>query len=203
MTEDKTLTRVSKKILPISMVLAGSVLLAACSSKPSPWSETESPWDNRAEEGAESIEPMATDGTVEPMGMEAMEGDVLPIGANEDTVIEQPMEMIEEPIQMVEEEPPMEATVSVGGGLAGQPAGYYAVQVVASSTMDQLTSFARQHQIDDQLVAETNVHGKVWYVLMLGIYPSKGEAEQALLSVQDLETQPWIRTVGSLQSAMN
>ena len=100
------------------------------------------------------------------------------------------MEQVEEPVMS-------------GGGLAGQPAGNYAVQVVASSSMEQLTFFASQYQLSDEWVAETTVDGRIWYILMLGVYETKAEAEQALVNVQDLETQPWIRTIGSVQAVMN
>lgn len=186
MTEDRTLTPVSKKFLPMILVLLGGVALTACSSKPSPWSESSSPWDERAQEPVEEVVD-----SVEGEGLEAMEEE-LPV--DNEFVVEEP---IAEPEPM-EEEPMMS-----GGGLAGQPAGNYAVQVVASSSMDQLKFFANQYQLSDEWVAETTVDGRVWYILMLGVYQTKGEAEQALINVQDLETQPWIRTIGSVQAVMN
>lgn len=185
MTEDSTLTPVSKKFLPIIMALVGGVALTACSSKPSPWSESSSPWDERAQN-----EPVVEE-AVEGGGLEAMEDDALPV--DNEFVVEEPMpepESIEEPMM-------------TGGGLAGQPAGNYAVQVVASSSMEQLTFFASQYQLSDEWVAETTVNGRIWYILMLGVYETKAEAEQALVNVQDLETQPWIRTIGSVQAVMN
>lgn len=186
MTEDSTLTPVSKKFLPIIMALVGGVALTACSSKPSPWSESSSPWDERAQVEEEGVEP------VEGGGLESMEEEVLPV--DNEFVVEEPMP---EPMEQVEE------PVMSGGGLAGQPAGNYAVQVVASSSMEQLTFFASQYQLSDEWVAETTVDGRIWYILMLGVYETKAEAEQALVNVQDLETQPWIRTIGSVQAVMN
>ena len=198
MTEDRTLTLVSKKLLPITLALVGGVLLTACSSKPSPWSESSSPWDSREQTaGAEpseldEIQPVSLD--AEPMGLAAMEEEIVPM-EEVAPVMEEPVMM--EPVQ--EEIMPM----SAGSSLAEVPASHFAVQVVASSTMENLTAFANQYQLSDQWVAETTVEGRVWYVLMLGVYPSKVEAEQALGSVQSMETQPWIRTVGSLQAVMN
>jgi len=186
-------------------VLAGSIALAACSSKPSPWSESSSPWEGRAEQNVEP-EPLAVDDvepvsmleseTIEPAGVIASEEESMMMeGAAE-------MEPLEEPMgaEPMAEEP---AAVAVGGGLAEQPASMFAVQVVASSSMDQLTAFANANQLSDEWVAETTVDGKVWFVLMSGVYATKSEAEQALEGLQGLETQPWIRTVGSVQSAMS
>ena len=200
------MTLLSKKILPITLVLAGSIALAACSSKPSPWSESSSPWEGRAEQNVEP-EPLAVDDiepvylaepeTIEPVGIVASEDESMMVEGSE------VMEPLEEPMG---EEPMMDeaaAPVAVGGGLAEQPAGMFAVQVVASSSMDQLNAFANQHQLSDEWVAETMVDGRVWFVLMSGVYATKSEAEQALEGLQMLETQPWIRTVGSIQSSMS
>lgn len=204
MTEDRTLTLLSKKLLPITLVLAGSMALAACSSKPSPWSESSSPWEGRAEQSAEP-EPLAIDDiqsgyqqeeTIEPIGFVAAEESSVMIES--EAIMEEPMlEPMAEPV--MEEQP---VAVAVGGSLAEQPASMYAVQVVASSSMDQLSYFASQNNLSEEWVAETSVDGKVWFVLMSGVYGTKGEAEQALDGLQGLGTQPWIRTVGSVQAVM-
>jgi len=205
MTEDRTLTLLSKNLLPITLVLAGSVALAACSSKPSPWSES-SPWEGRAEQSAEP-EPLAIDDiqsgyqqeeTIEPIGFVAAEESSVMVES--EAVMEEPMAepMMAEPV--MEEQP---AAVMVGGGLAEQPAGMFAVQVVASSSMDQLSFFASQNNLSQEWVAETSVDGKIWFVLMSGVYATKAEAEQALEGLQGLGTQPWVRTVGSVQAVMS
>jgi len=86
--------------------------------------------------------------------------------------------------------------------LSAQPAVYFFVHVVASITMAQLNDFASANVMSTDLVAETNLNGKTWYVLMLGVYPTNAEADQALTSVSNVDTQPWVRSVGSLQSVM-
>jgi len=190
-------TLTSKKILSFVLVLVSSAMLGACSSKPSPWAEASSPWDNQQEESQEP-EPLEI-ADIEPVEPTPVEDTIEPV--DEEPVIEEPEVVEAEP----EPEPLIEEPVQLatGDGLAGQPAGYYAVQVVASSSMEQLTDFANAHQISDQWVAETTVEGKIWYVLMLGVYPTKEEAEQAMQSVIELETLPWIRTVASIQASMN
>lgn len=198
------MTLLSKKILPLTLVLAGSVALTACSSKPSPWAESSSPWDNRAESqepepldvsDIEAVEPAPEGDAIEPIEVAAIEE--APESTQSEMVVEEPPAPEPEPV--IEEAP----AAPMGGSLAEQPASYYAVQVVASSSMDQLHDFANRNQLSDQWVAQTMVDGKLWYVLMLGVYPTRDEAEQALQSVQDMETQPWIRTVGSVQAVMN
>lgn len=191
MTEDTALTLLSKNTLPMVLIISAGIGLAACSSKPAPWAESSSPWEHRGEESG--VQPIVDD-TMAPLGdeiepdlMMAIEQETMP-----EPVIEMDPVMVEEPMSM-----------PVSGSLAQQPAHFYAVQVVASGSQQQVSEFARRHQLSDEWVAETNVGGRTWYVLMLGVYPTKGEAEQALGSVRGLETQPWIRTVGSIQSVMN
>jgi len=192
------LTPISKKILPFSLILAGSVILAACSSKPSPWTESSSPWDNQAAQNVDpeaqtydDIQPVSpAEETIDPIGYGAEE-EFAPAGA-EGYMLTPEVEAAEEPLM-----------ASSAGGLGMQPAGLYAVQVVASSSMDKLMLFASRHQLSDEWIAETTVDGRVWFVLMSGVYQTKSEAEQALMGLQDLGTQPWIRTVGSVQSVMN
>lgn len=163
------------------LMLAGILGLAGCSSKPSPWAEKSSPWDKPEGQSAEVDSMIKSDEMIEPMPM-----DQPPI-----EVMEPEPVVVEEPVVMVS-----------GGSLAQQPDEYFAVQVVASSTMKQLSTFASNNQISEQWVAETMVGGKTWYVLMLGVYPTRAEAEQALSGVSSLYTRPWIRTVGSIKAVM-
>jgi len=186
MTGDRTLTLLSKKLLPISVVLAGGVALSACSSQPSPWSETSSPWEGQAEPQPDP-EPLAID------EFQADQPTIEPVIEEEPVMIEP--EVIEEPV--------VEESAVVAGSLAQQPSDMFVVQVVASSSMDQLSFFARENQISEEWVAETTVDGRVWFVLMSGVYATKSEAEQALSGLQGLGTEPWIRRVGSVQAVMN
>ena len=190
MTEDNIVALIIKKTLSFALVLVAGVMLAACSSKPSPWAEASSPWDSRAE--AQEPEPLEI-ADIEPAPVEeSIEIAEEPVAEEEVLIEPEPEPVVDEPV-----------VASTGSGLSAQPADYFAVQVVASGSMEQLNDFASQHQLSDQWVAETTVDGRVWYVLMLGVYPSKNEAEQAMESVMDLETQPWVRTVGSVQAVMN
>lgn len=189
------------------LLLLGSVLLTACSSKPSPWAETSSPWGSAPQ--AEAVE---TTDTVEAMDEGAVQAE--PMGdamAAEEPMAPLPVEPApvestmyqSEPVPMEPAEPVLpEAGVVMPGNLAAQSANAFVVQVVASSTMKQLNDFARKHQLSDEWVAETSVNGKTWHVLLLGVYPDRAAAEQALQTVKDLDTRPWIRTVGSLQAVM-
>jgi len=89
------------------------------------------------------------------------------------------------------------------GGISDQPGSMYAVQVVASSGLKKLHQFIEKYSLSDRWIVETNVDGQVWYVLMTGLYVTKGEADDALANLRDFGTQPWIRSVRSVQMVMN
>ena len=191
-------------VLALGVVFA----LGACSSKPSPWSQQASPWESQ--EKMEEAAPVDEAATVEqsPFTDDASaaesSGIAEPMTVEEMAVMEEPVmeEAAVEAEPVMEEEPVMEQAVA-GGSIGSQPAGHYAVQVVASSNMENLKAFAGRHQISDELVAETSVDGKTWFVLLQGVYPTMDEAKAALEQVGDsLETSPWIRSIGSLQAAM-
>ena len=197
-----TKAKMNSAVGAIALVMV--VTLSACSSKPSPWSQQTSPWAGKEAEMAQPVEdvPPMVDETQMPMmdtaeSRESMYGEPIePIGpAGMGTMEEMPAEP--EAIVMAEPEPVM------AGDIVSQPANYYAVQVCASSSMDKLLKFANRHQLPDQWTAKIDVNGKTWYVLLLGIYPDRAEARAALGEVQaQLDTRPWIRSVGSLQAIM-
>jgi septal ring-binding cell division protein DamX len=208
-----TLNITNIKHAGITTLALGIVLgLGACSSKPSPWSQQSSPWENREEETAQPEEqsPFVDDSEqVESVYVEPAEpaGEATidePASAESEFVAEPEPVMEPEPVveaepEPVEEEPAMTAT---GGSISSQPAGHYAVQVCASSSMENLMAFAKNNQLSDEWTAETSVDGKIWFVLLQGIYPTMDEAKAAMVHVETLETSPWVRSVGSLQAVI-
>ena len=197
-------------VLALSVVIG----LGACSSKPSPWSQQSSPWDNKAAEEVVQTEgqsPLVEDASqVESVYAEPIE----PVAQVEEVAMDEPVaveseyvaepEVLAEPEVVAEVEPEPEAVMAVAtvGDINSQPADYYAVQVCASSSMENLAAFAKNNNLSDQWTAETSVNGKTWFVLLQGIYPTKGEAKAAIVDVESLETSPWVRSVGSLQAVI-
>lgn len=157
-------------------------LLTACSSKPSPWAEQSSPWNNQQGFSDDVIDANAS----EPAMNEDMGGPVGIAGIDDAPMVESSMRAQPET-----------------GNLDSVPANYFTVQVCASSSMENLRFFARQHNLSDQWSGRTNVNGKNWYVLLLGVYPTRGEAVSALAGVRNrLDTTPWVRSMGSLQAVL-
>ncbi|MCW8909915.1 MAG: SPOR domain-containing protein [Gammaproteobacteria bacterium] len=198
----------------LATVLTLTVALGACSSKPSPWSQQGSPW---SEGKAVTVdEAPVTDQAQMVEETPATEEAPAPwVTEPEATAASASVEDMARPEPMMEEVVPMEAAavnatemtaepaMSAAGDIMSQPAEYFTVQVCASSGMDKLMAFAKSNDLPDQWTAQTNVNGKVWYVLMLGVYPTRAEADAAMSFISDknLSTQPWIRTVGSVQAA--
>ncbi|MDH5484373.1 MAG: SPOR domain-containing protein [Gammaproteobacteria bacterium] len=206
------MAKINKK-LQLALALSTLVGLAACSSTPSPWSQKNSPWDNQASKEVQETEQMdgVTTEVVEPdmnveQGEMAAEGmtmtetaemseaspamaDAAEMPAEPEVPVEPEMTPVQQPAGMV-----------VGGDLLSQPATYFTVQVCASSSMENLQSFARANNLSDQWTAQTSLNGKTWFILLTGVYQTKAEADASLASVQGLPTSPWVRTVGSVQA---
>jgi len=202
--------KINNQTALLASVLTLTVALGACSSKPSPWSEQSSPWaENKSE--AEVTAEDAQAAMVEEVVPAADEVPAPWVAEPEATVAAATVDDMARPEPMMEELAPApmmepmemaaEPAMAAAGSIMSQPADYFVVQVCASSGMDKLMAFARSNDLPDQWTAQTTVNGKTWYVLMLGVYPTKAEADAALSFVRDknLSTQPWIRTVGSVQ----
>lgn len=88
--------------------------------------------------------------------------------------------------------------------LSELPAHFYAVQIVAMSSMEALQSFAKEHLLNDALTARVESNDKLFYVLLLGTYETRTDANAAAASRPEplVNIQPWVRKVGSLQDAV-
>ena len=181
------------------LVLAGVYILAACSSSPSPWSEPSSPWGDKSGQSEavaeESAEPAEQYAFVEPVPE--------PEEIATPTESAEPEPVVQDRVSPEVERSPVTRNQAEAGNLRGQPAEYFAVQVCASRSMKQLNGFAKRHNVSTEWTAQTSVNGETWYVLLEGIYATRGEAAQALSLIKsEVDTRPWIRTVGSLQAVM-
>jgi len=178
------------------------VMLQACSSDPSPWSQTDSPWAHKADQAeepapAEQMEPMAAEPAPE-MAAPAATNEIV-YAPVEPAAIEAPVavEPIAEPVQQEQ------AMDHAGTDLASMSAKSFTVQVCASRTMKQLKAFAKKHGLSADLTAKTTVKGETWFVLLSGSYASRADARQALAGLPQVGTKPWVRSVGSLQAVMS
>lgn len=89
--------------------------------------------------------------------------------------------------------------------ILGLPSHYYAVQLAALSSTNNIEAFISKHQLKNLTAAKVAINDKVRYVLILGIYDSRGKAELAAadqLPAPLASFTPWIRKLGNLQQAM-
>jgi len=80
------------------------------------------------------------------------------------------------------------------------PATNFTVQLFASVDIDRVYKFAEQSQISVQYIVPTVRDDVVWYVLLLDVYPDYSTAKASMEEVApSLTTQPWVRSLGSVQ----
>jgi len=195
------------KYAGITALALGVVIgLGACSSKPSPWTQqSSSPWENKVAEEEPVQEEPSPFSNEEPQ-VEAVYAEPVEPAVEDEPAVAESEVMAEpepeaEPMAEAEPEPEPEAS-EADGDISSQDASHFAVQVCASSSMENLAAFAKNNELSDQWTAETSVNGKTWFVLLQGIYTTKDEANAAMVDVESLETSPWVRSVGSLQSVI-
>ena len=84
------------------------------------------------------------------------------------------------------------------------PADLFVVQLVAMDSYEKLESFRDVNELNDLAAVRVEKDGELFYVLILGVYESQAIARDASAELPDAlaGTQPWIRKLGSLQTAM-
>lgn len=84
------------------------------------------------------------------------------------------------------------------------PKRFYAVQVLAAASRDELERFTRRHQLEGLSSARVERDGELYYVLLLGVYETLETARTVIAGLPPplAALAPWVRPVGSLQAAM-
>ena len=197
-----------KQVKPLLKLLglAGVVVtLIACSEEPSPWTKSSSPWDQEAKSDIEAPAADSYKADLEMAQEPATTSEVElsyqaePVESFTPEVVAEVESEVEPEDVAVEEEP-------VSGGrssILDQPANFYTVQLMASVDIDRVYRFAEQNQISTEFIVPTQRDGVTWHVLLLGIYENYSAASAGKDEVAPLlKTQPWIRSVGSVQKLM-
>lgn len=83
------------------------------------------------------------------------------------------------------------------------PGEFWAVQLAAFGSPEQLSEYAARHQLRGMSAARIARNNQLFYVLLLGVYETRENAERASATVPEaLNIKPWIRSLASLQRAM-
>ncbi|EIJ43539.1 sporulation related protein [Beggiatoa alba B18LD] len=79
----------------------------------------------------------------------------------------------------------------------------YTLQILGAHDYNTLQPFLQTYQLSDIAIFKTHYREKDWYIVTMGIYASRKSAEQALATLPaslKQQTQPWIRTLASIQN---
>ena len=84
------------------------------------------------------------------------------------------------------------------------PAEFYVVQLVAMSTQEEAEQFAAARGLQGTATARIERNGRLYFVLLAGIYDDDEAAERAAISIEDAldGTQAWVRPLRTLQDAI-
>jgi septal ring-binding cell division protein DamX len=159
--------------------------LAACSSSPSPWSQSEdSPWKAKR--------------TAEESSVANEEFEEVPL--DEPAPLAEPEPMVEEAPVMAEPEPMIELVEVVAtGSVLSLPPTSYAVQVYAGGTVESVVRYQEAHGLQDLTTVETDRDGSSIYVLV-SIHDDRDSANQAAADLeQKTGSKPWVRSMAGLQ----
>ena len=89
---------------------------------------------------------------------------------------------------------------SVEKVILSMPATHYTVQLLATVDIERVNKFIEESQVSVRYVVPTERDGIIWYVLLLDVYPGYSVAKASMEDVSaSLTTQPWVRTIGSVQ----
>ena len=88
--------------------------------------------------------------------------------------------------------------------LADLPGSFYAIQLIAMSSREDLEQFIADNDLPMMSGAVVERDGERFYALLAGIYTDRETAERAARSLPDALSAhgPWVRSMASLQAAM-
>lgn len=85
------------------------------------------------------------------------------------------------------------------------PESGFAVQLIALQSIEDVLGFADSYGIGSPIFYHIKSQGADWYVVLLGIYMNRTEADQAAeawFNDNDPDSRPWVRPLGPLQRAV-
>ncbi len=103
--------------------------------------------------------------------------------------------------------PAAKTLLSAENTLLSANAKFYTLQLMGGKNQASIKQFIDTHKIADKAYTyRKRVKGDLWYVVVLGQYPSKESAQKAIQTLPPALRQgvkPWVRTIESVQKEIN
>jgi hypothetical protein len=90
--------------------------------------------------------------------------------------------------------------------LSGYSNTSFAIQLIALQTLEQVTRYAEEFNLNPPMYVKIRSQDSDWYVVLLGIYETRPEADAASekwASSHDPSSRPWVRPMHPLRKAAN
>ena len=82
----------------------------------------------------------------------------------------------------------------------------YAIQLIALRTLDEVSEYTDGLNLNPPMYVKIRSQGSDWYVVLLGIYETRAEADAASeewASNHEPSARPWVRPIHPLKKAAN
>ena len=92
------------------------------------------------------------------------------------------------------------------GLLSGYSNTSFAIQLIALQTLEEVTQYTEKFNLNPPMYVKVRSQGSDWYVVLLGIYETRPEADAASekwASSHDPYSRPWVRPLHLLKKAAN
>ncbi len=109
------------------------------------------------------------------------------------------------PPQLSERQDPVITVDTTTERVLNTPDDYFAVQLIAMRDLSRVQGYATSNGIIDPMIVPVINQGQQWYLLLLGTFSTKAEAEEARAeweTTRILKVRPWIRRLKPLQEAI-
>jgi SPOR domain/Sel1 repeat len=89
--------------------------------------------------------------------------------------------------------------------ISAQDSRHYTLQLMGSRSKEELVQFARDHKIQDDAAIYTHMrHGKPWFGLLYGAFPTRDSANAALRALPPAARawSPWVRSFAEIKEVI-
>jgi septal ring-binding cell division protein DamX len=90
--------------------------------------------------------------------------------------------------------------------LAGYSNTSFAIQLIALPTLEEVTQYAEDLNLNSPIYVKIRSQDSDWYVVLLGVYEDKSQADGAAdewASSHNTSSRPWVRPINPLRKAAN